>query len=147
MNNIDSGFLQHCYYCLDSIYFLIFVTGLFHTFIFTNIYFSNSYLTSVDHMIIAVYSEQLYHNNRNKFNRGVAVNAMLQWWWGRIGSLPMSSYDATLGQVGCRFVKPLMEELKGLRTRYWKSKQPLCLRPSSYPQRITSMPLRKSPQK
>ena len=76
-------------------------------------------------MLRSVYGYHIHCNNGTHLYGDVADNVVWQRRWLRIRNLPTKWYDAPTGHVGCRFVKRLIVELKGVRNRKYNYDPPL----------------------
>ena len=77
------------------------------------------HLNAVYHKIRSVYRGNLHRNDGNHIYGGVANDAVWLRRWRHIRHLTTRLYNALTGHIGCRFVKLLIMELKGVRNREW----------------------------
>jgi hypothetical protein len=80
-------------------------------------------MMDVDRKMKNVYGDRVHQNPGTHLNGDIADNAIWQERWQQLVSFPSHAYDVPSGAVGKRFVEKVGEELKGIVTHKWNSKQ------------------------
>ena len=63
----------------------------------------------------------MHANPGTHLDGGIRDNSACQAWWRDLAVISSRRYDAPSQRVGCKFVRTLGVELKGVRDRLWNS--------------------------
>jgi hypothetical protein len=80
-------------------------------------------ITNAGRILEEVYGDYVHQNLGEHLDGGITNDAMWQGYWYWLIACPSSTYSIPSGAIGKRFVKKVAEELRGLKSQKWNSKQ------------------------